>query len=382
MSFDFKRRLLGLQDKMHELGLDLVVYGSCQNFQYLTGLLTDWRHWIDLGSQANDVFVPSEGEPVVTVGEEWAKQVPQTWIKDVRAFGEKDSFEKLIRNVLSDFDLKAKRIGIGDHLWGSTLLELIKALKGPAFLKAEHIMDHVRMVKDSGEVERLRKAAALTDKAVEAVVPKIREGVTERELRIEVESQGKFLGATDVSFAPWVGFVKSGSKKTEDPTGYPINKGLVPGASIAFDVGFVLDGYCSDFGRSFYLGPADRKVKKGYEALQQSVEATVDRMRAGSMRMCDVFPSVENTLDKLGYGDYLRARLPTKSIGHNIGVEVHEPPWLDPENEDLLMANMVMAIEPKLWNAGEYYFRVEDIVLVGQRKTEFLTKFDRELFQL
>jgi Xaa-Pro aminopeptidase len=74
--------------------------------------------------------------------------------------------------------------------------------------------------------------------------------------------------------------------------------------------------------------------------------------------------------------------LPTKSVGHNIGVDVHEPPWLDPENENLLMANMVMAIEPKLWNAGEYYFRVEDIVLVGQRKTEFLTKFDRELFQL
>jgi Xaa-Pro aminopeptidase len=63
-------------------------------------------------------------------------------------------------------------------------------------------------------------------------------------------------------------------------------------------------------------------------------------------------------------------------------LEVHELPWLDPENKDLLMANMVMAMEPKLWNAGEYYFRVEDIVLVGRRKTEFLTKFDRGLFQL
>jgi Xaa-Pro dipeptidase len=71
-----------------------------------------------------------------------------------------------------------------------------------------------------------------------------------------------------------------------------------------------------------------------------------------------------------------------KSVGHNIGVEVHEPPWLDPDYDQMLQSNMVMAIEPKLWHAGEYYLRVEDIVLVGKKKTEFLTNFDRELFQL
>jgi Xaa-Pro aminopeptidase len=105
-------------------------------------------------------------------------------------------------------------------------------------------------------------------------------------------------------------------------------------------------------------------------------------MKEGSKRACDVFPAIEKTLDKLGYGDHLRARLPMKSVGHNIGVEVHEPPWLDPDYDQMLQSNMVMAIEPKLWHAGEYYLRVEDIVLVGKKKTEFLTNFDRELFQL
>jgi Xaa-Pro aminopeptidase len=124
------------------------------------------------------------------------------------------------------------------------------------------------------------------------------------------------------------------------------------------------------------------EVKKGYEALQQSVVETVDKMKKGSTRVCDVFPAIENTLDRLGYGDYLRARLPTKSVGHNIGVEVHEPPWLSPEYDDILRSNMVMALEPKVWHAGEYYLRVEDIVLVGSRKTMFLTNFDRQLFQL
>lgn len=367
---------------MEELGLDLVVYGSCQNFQYLTGLLIDWRHCIDLASPTNNVFVPRRGEPILTVDEEWEKLAAQTWIKDTRALKEKESSERLVRKILSDLDLKGKNVGLGDHVWGSTVTEIKKTMKTPVFQKAEHLMDDLRVIKDPSEIDRLRKVAELTDRAVEAVVPKIKKGVSQRQLRIELEYEGRRLGASDVSFPTWIGFVKSGSEVSTNLVTCPLDEGLAPGTSIAFDNGFVLDGYCSDFGRSFYFGPASTEVKKGYEALQQSVVRTVDKMRAGSMHVGDVFPSIEKILDKSGYGDYLRARLTTRSVGHNIGVEVHEPPWLDPKYDHTLRSNMVMAIEPKLWHAGEYYLRVEDIVLVGPRKTEFLTNFDRELFQL
>ena len=382
MSFDFKRRLVGLQERMEELELDLVVYGSCQNFQYLTGLLFDWRHGADLGSQANNVFVPKKGQPILMVGEQWSKQVGQTWIKEVRTLAEKDSFEKQVREVIADLGLNVKKVGIGDHVWGSTVMEIARAERPKVFHKAEHLMDHVRMIKDSGEICKLRKVAELTDRAVQAATQKIKKGVTQRQMEVEVEFEGRRLGASDVSFPATVGFVKSGSEVSTDPFIYPKEKGLVPGTSIAFDVGFVLDGYCSDFGRSFYFGPAGGEVKKGYEALQQSVVETVEKMKEGSMRVCDVFPAIEKTLDRLGYGDYLRARLQTKSVGHNIGVEVHEPPWLSPEYDERLQSNMVMALEPKIWHKGEYYLRVEDIVLVRPRKTEFLTNFDRKLFQL
>jgi Xaa-Pro dipeptidase len=382
MVFNFKRRIVGLKEKMDELGLDLVVYGSCQNFQYLTGLLIDWRRWVDLGNQANLVFVPKNGAPILTVGEEWEKSARQSWIKDVRKFGDKESLAGLIQGVVSDLDLHGRKVGVGDHLWMSTLLELRRVFKNPVFVDAESLMDHVRMIKDSGEIERLKKVAQLTDKAVDAVVPKIKKGMTQQELRIELEYQGRRLGASDVSFPPWIGFVKSGSGVSSNLVTVPVNEGLKTGTSIAFDNGFVFDGYCSDFGRSFYYGSAPWEFKMGYEALQRTVVETVDKMKEGSMRVCDVFPLIEKSLDTSGYGDYLRARLPMKSVGHNIGVEVHEPPWLDPEYEDLLRSNMVMAVEPKLWKSGQYYFRVEDIVLVGKKKTEFLTKFDRDIFQL
>ncbi len=382
MSVDYKRRLIGLQEKMEELCLDLVVYGSCQNFQYLTGLLIDWRHWTDLGNPANLVFVPRKGEPILTVGDEWARMTRETWIKDARTFTDKDRLETLIMKVLKDLDLHGKKVGVGDHVWGSAFIEMKKALKNPEFSKAEHLMDHVRMIKDSSEIEKLRKVAGLTDKAVAAVLPKIQKGATQRQLRIELECEGRRLGASDVSFPPWIGYVKSGSKVSSTLVTVPVDEGLKPRTSIAFDNGFVQDGYCSDFGRSLYFGPASIEVKKGYEALQHAVVETVDKMKEGNMRVCDVFPTIETSLDKSGFGDYLRARLPMKSVGHNIGVEVHEPPWLDPNYDQVLLSHMVMAVEPKLWHAGEYYLRVEDIVLIGKRKTEFLTNFDRDLFQL
>jgi len=382
MSLNFKRRLMGLQERMVDQGLDLVVYGSCQNFQYLTGLLIDWRRGTDLGSWVNNVFVPREGELILTLAEAFSEHASETWIGDIRVLERGGCYGELVDRVVSDLDLKGGRVGLGDHVWGSTAAEVARAVEDADLQGAEALMDTLRMIKDLGEVERLRKVAELTDRVMEAVVPRIREGVTQRELALEAEYQGRLLGASDASFPATAGFVKSGSEVSSTPFTYPRDDGLVPGTSIAFDIGFVFDGYCSDFGRSFYFGPPSTEIKKGYEALQQGVLETVDEMYDGSMRVCDLFPTLERTLDRLGYGDYLRARLKTGNLGHQIGVEVHEPPWLSPAYEEPLQTNMVMALEPKIWHAGEYYLRVEDIVLVGPRRTEFLTNFDRELFQL
>lgn len=390
MSYNFKRRLDGLQKKMDEADLDLVVYGSCQNFQYLTGLLIDWNHGINLGSPVNNVFVPKKGAPILTLDGRTSSDLKTTsWIKDIRVldvpYGAKaTNYQPLMKKVVSDLDFKSPhaRLGLGDHVWGSTAVALMKTLRNAQFLEAEALMDDVRKIKDEGEIKQIKKACELTDKVLEAVIPKVREGATQRELGLELESEGRRRGASDISFTNKALFVKSGSEVSTNPFTYPKDKGLVPGTSIAFDFGFVVDGYVTDFGRSFYLGPASMEAKNGYEALQQSVVETLDEMKDGAMKCCEAFPTIEKKLDKRGYGQYLRARLPDRILGHNIGIEVHEPPWLSPQYDEVLRSGMVMAVEPKLWHAGEYYFRNEDVVLVGAKKAESLTKFDRELFQL
>jgi Xaa-Pro aminopeptidase len=378
---NYRRRLTGLQEKMEELGIDLAVYGSCQNFQYLTGLLTEWRRGVDLQSPVNNVFVPVEGEPILTKG--GVQGSPEDlWIKDVRAVERGASYKEIVGDVVTDLDWSGGSVAMGDHIWGSTWIEIARALGGAKFRSAKGLMDHLRMIKEPAEIELLRKVGKLTDDVMAKIISGIKDGDTQRDLQIDIEATARKMGAKDISFGPTAGFVKSGSEPSENPFTYPKDAGLVAGTSIAFDIGFVLEGYCSDWGRSMYWGPADEGVSRGYESLMNAVVETVDKMHAGSMRVCDLFPSIEESLDRAGYGDFLRARLKTGNVGHQIGVEVHEPPWLRPENEHLLESGMVMCLEPKLLNHGEYYLRVEDMVLVKDDKAEFLTNYDREQFQL
>jgi Xaa-Pro aminopeptidase len=238
------------------------------------------------------------------------------------------------------------------------------------------------MVKTKDEIELLRRVARLTDDVFSAIIPSIREGMTQPQLEDEIRMEALRLGAQDVSFPPAVIFTKTDSPPSTEAFTYPREQGLVPGTSIAFDFGFVLDGYCSDFGRSLYFGQAPDHIRGAYKALQQAVVDTVASMRAGAMRICDLYPAVERTLDGLGYGDYLRARLKDKVLGHAIGRTVHEEPWIRPDCELPLRAGMVFALEPKLWHTGQYYLRVEDMVLVGQDSSEFLTTSDRTTFEL
>jgi len=379
---NYSRRLTGIQAKMEEKGLDLVVLGASPDYQYLTGAPVEWRRGRDLTHPADAVFVPMEGAPIILAGMGSVKKARQGWVDEVRGLDMFENPAPAVKEIIKELADEPKKVGVGEYTWGSLVLTVASSCKGASFRSAEGLLDEVRMIKEPGEIDKLRKAAKLTDDVMSRIIDQIEAGETMRGAGLKIETMGRMIGASDASFPSTAGFCRSGSEPTDDVFNYERGQGLEPGTSIAFDVGFVLDGYCSDWGRSFYYGEPEGHVEKAYAALQTAVVETVDDIGNQVHRVNEIFPSIELICDREGYGDYLRARLPHGSVGHQIGVEVHEDPWLRPGNSHELMDGMVFCMEPKLWHSGEYYIRVEDMVLIKNGEAEFLTNYDRERFKL
>jgi Xaa-Pro dipeptidase len=379
---DFKRRLTGLQTKMEEQEIDLVVYGGSPDFQYLTGVNFEWRRGRDLLHPQDNLFIARQGEPVMTLNSESEKIIQGTWVKDIRVVDKIQPYSDTVKKVVNDLVNKPSRVAIGDYCWGGTSIDVAKACGGARFRVGEGLLDNLRMIKEQEEVARLKKVAEITEAVMALISPRIVEGLTQRNLQIMMEMMGRGLGASDVSFPATGGYLKTGTIPSEDPFIYPKDAGLVKGTSIAFDFGLVFDGYCSDWGRSFYYGQPRQDILQAYQALQLAVVQAADAIGGEITKLCEIYPHIEKTLNKLGYGEYLRNRIKTGIVGHQIGVEVHEDPWLKPTETQPLVDGMVFCVEPKLWNKGEYYLRVEDMIQIQNGKAEFLTTHARDQFQI
>jgi Xaa-Pro aminopeptidase len=394
-NLNYNRRLNGLQDKMKEDGLDLVIYGPSPNFQYISGMVLDWRkiggylrnrlcHLFDEEQGRVNVFISREGDPILTMAaparvglrDSSIDHLPASWIKDLRVIQKGESFPDFIKKVLNEINYKDGSVGLGGRIEIPALLDFYKTIKGAKIKSAENLMDDLRMIKEPEEIKSLKKVSELSVKVIEETIPKIQEGITRRELSLEIESIGRKYGAQDSAFPATLLLEKSGST-SGDPL-FSNEKGIMYNTSIAFDIGFVMDGYCSDCGISAYFGKPQQETKNAYNAMQRAMEETAEKMYDSNMSVSQIFPNVVNSLQKDGFEKHLRTLTP----GHQIGIEVHEPPWLKAGSTQLLKSGMVMCLEPKLYHKGEYYLRAEDLILVKKDKGEFLTKFDREIFEI
>ena len=152
---------------------------------------------------------------------------------------------------------------------------------------------------------------------------------------------------------------------------------------IAFDIGYMDSGYCSDWGRTVYYGKAPELVKKGYEALQAGEVYMVNNVKPYETKFGDLYGMICDKVEELGYYDYLRFKRDEEGgNGHHIGSEVHEVPFLIPGNDLILKPGMIFCSEPKMFFKGEGYMRVEDMILVTETGAEFLTNFPRDLFEI
>ena len=373
-------------EEFRKTGLDGILFATGANFQYLAECTSYfWQRY------CFNLDAPIAGSHIIPEAMIYMNKEGKTTILTIPS--KKDHFDTTKNDVVVSFmdqfedELRhivdGKKIGIGrdcDDWFKRTLKEVDPEIET---VSVETIFDDIRRIKDAEEIDKLRKLGKFTDDAVMYVVKHMYEGMTMFECERGIIDYGLTHGMQDLSFAPTCGFKTRNTKNAENIEPFEPERKLVPGTMVAFDIGYMDQGYCSDWGRSVYYGKAPELVKKGYEALQAAECYMVSQIKPGVTRFGDLYDLICDKAEELGYYDYLRfKRDEPGGNGHHIGSEVHEVPFLIPGTELVLQPGMVFCSEPKMFFPNEGYMRVEDMILVTEDGAEFLTNFPRDLFEI
>lgn len=233
-------------------------------------------------------------------------------------------------------------------------------------------IDRPRSQKEPWELERMRKAQSITDSAFSEMLSVIRAGMTEKELAAELISALYRGGADGLAFEP---IVVSGAN-TSLPHGVPSEKRIEYGDFITMDFGAVYQGYCSDMTRTVALGFVSEEMKTVYDTVLSAQETAISGTKAG-MTGRELDALARGVIEKAGYGDYFG-----HSYGHSLGLYIHESPNASPSNEDALPVGAVISAEPGIYLPGKFGVRIEDVVVIGEKNTENLTKSPKNLIIL
>jgi Xaa-Pro aminopeptidase len=380
MSF-YKKRLDKVRQAMTQWGADILFLNFSPDMVYLTGVQTPMYYHIlkGDGDWINGLLVSLDKDPVLIFQDFMAvisaESIDQTWVQDIRVMSRDEDPQPFFKKIVAEFAPEGKTIAVGKMVWSQSLLALREAAPGAQFIPATSpMMDKVREVKDEEELRLMRKAGEITEATLAATIANMHSGMTERDVAIEVEYQIKRAGGDGCSFYPGIICVGLGSDPERSIMTRNTDMVLQPGTTVAFDFGVLYKGYCTDFGRSVFVGEPNPEALRAYESIVKGSRGVVKKMGDGKMSPEQIADFVKDSVTADGFGEYYWYY----GLGHAIGLEVHEAPWLRPGNKDPVKKGMCFTIEPKIWKPGEFYVRIEDVVAVGEEHGETLTKFSYE----
>lgn len=260
-----------------------------------------------------------------------------------------------------------------DEISVSRYRRLKKRLKsGQEFVEMQKLVSGPRKIKDRGEIKKIAEAERLGDEAFSYVLPKIRAGVTEREIALELEFFMKRNGASALSFDT----IAASGKRSAMPHGAATDKIIERGDFLTLDFGCVFEGYCSDMTRTVVIGEADARQREIYETVLAAQKAAIDAIEAG--KSCAGIDAVaRRVISDAGYGKNFG-----HGLGHSVGIEIHENPSFSPKCSETVKNGHVITVEPGIYIEDFGGVRIEDLIVVEDGKARNLTSSEKELIIL
>ena len=350
-------KLKEVQDLLDGNDLNGVLIASNENRRYLSGF----------SGSAGYLFITRKMALLLTDSryvQQAQKEAPQF---DVHLIDKASWFADLVTDMPKD-----SRIGYENRFLTVSNFDLLNASvqtinqdaqKRLTLCGLNGLLDLLRSIKTPDEILLMQKAATIADQSYEEVTNDFQGGISEKDLAWKIEMAIHRFGGDGPSFPTIVASGPNGALPHHQPSDKIIN----PNEPIVIDMGVRLAGYCSDMTRTLYIGNQDTKFRTIYDTVlcaQQTAIATVKSGMSGSTA-----DSLARTIiSNASYGEYFG-----HSLGHGIGIMVHEYPTLSPQSNDLLNDSMIFTIEPGIYIPDWGGIRIEDMILLQENNTQILT---------
>ena len=360
-------RLIKLSAELKRSGLDALALNAGPSLTYLTGL-----HF-HLSERPVVLLLTADQVPVIVLPElEILKVRDLPYEIKPYPYGEDPAkWEGVFHQAVRSLGLDGRRIGVEPR--AMRLLEFRNLLAGtPAaeFPDASQVVGTLRVCKDAAEVTAMRKAVVAAQVALEALIPLIKIGMTEKELASELVVQLLRHGSqSEMPFAPIV----SSGPNSANPHATPTDRKLGAGDLLVVDWGAAVDGYISDLTRTFAVGEVETEYHRIHAVVQAANAAGREAGRPG-VPCSAVDQAARGVIEQAGYGVYF-----THRTGHGIGMEGHEEPYIRGDNLQLLQPGMAYTVEPGIYLPGRNGVRIEDNMVITEEGAECLSDMPREL---
>ena len=327
-----------LRNKITSMNLQGMIVSNPVNIQYLTNI------------QAEGTLILTRKENIYITDGRYIEYAHKTLtvFDEIIVYDIKD----LSQDDYQNFFLFCENVGFEEnYLTYAKYKEYIRKFKINNFVETENIIEKQRMIKDEEEVDNIKEACNITKKCFEYIKDFLKPGNTEKEVAREIDDY--FIkNAEGPAFETIVASGENSSKPHAIPTDRKFNEQDV----ITIDIGCKYKGYCSDMTRTFFIGEPTDKQRKVYNLVQKNHDQTIDAIKEGA-NIKQLVKMVENDFKLNGY-DLIH------SLGHGVGLEVHEQPNLSSRVDAPLREKMTVTVEPGIYIPGEFGVRIEDTVLV------------------
>lgn len=355
----YNQRIKKLQKKLRRKKIDGLLVSNPDNRRYLCGYSV-CDHGI--AESSGVLVVPARGKVRLLTDFRFKLQAE----REV-PWAEVHLYPKGVISLLGQLlpDLAIKSLGFESSYTLHSFVERLTATldkKGIQLVTTDGLVEKLREIKDEEEIKLIRRAVRLNEEVFREISDKLSKYPSEIEMAIAIETAMRKKGAERPSFDTIVASGKNGALPHAVPGANLIEKG----GSLTIDMGLILDGYCSDMTRNQMVGKPDKHYRKLHRLVRRAQLAGAAAVRAG-VRCCDADRAARKVIDDAGYGKYFG-----HSLGHGVGLAVHEEPRLSSRNSKKLKPGMIITIEPGIYIPGWGGIRLENMYVVREEGCENL----------